>query len=153
MTFSNLSRPLLGALALAPGVIVVAAMLTAIPWLKTLPDSIAMTIAITASVFVMGWSLFIAFIAQKSQDEVQRHSERIGMQYGFVGASIFVAILLFIPAFHDFVNDAATSLAVSLKGSADKAPLLAYVGGIVTLALTQSVGAVIACRFWWRAKS
>lgn len=153
MTLSNLPRPLLGLLAIAPAVIVVTAMFAAIPWLNSLPDSIAMAIAITASIFVMGWSLFIAFAAQKTQDEVQRHSERIGLQNGFLGASIFVAILLFIPAFHDFVINASNSLATSLKGDAEKAPLLAYVAGVVTLALAQSIGAIIACRIWWRSKS
>ncbi len=153
MTLTNLPRPVLGLLALAPSVIALTAMIAAIPWLRTLPDSVAMTIAIIASVFVMGWSLFIAFIAQKSQDEVQRHSERVGLQYGFFGASIFVAVLLFLPPFHDFVINASTNLAVSLKGNAEKAPLLAYVAGIATLAFAQSIGAVIACRFWWRAKS
>lgn len=153
MPLSNLPRILLGAIALAPAVIVVIAMFAAIPWLKSLPDNIAMAIAITASVFVMGWSLFIAFAAQKTQDEVQRHSERIGLQYGFTGGALFVAILLMIPPFHDVVINTANHLAISLKGDAAKAPLLAYVAGIATLAFAQSIGAVIASRFWWRSKS
>lgn len=153
MTLSNLPRPILGILAIAPALLVVTAMFIAIPWLKSLPDSIAMTIAIIASIFVMGWSLFIAFAAQKTQDEVQRHSERVGLQYGFTGGALFVAILLMIPPFHDVVINTANNLAISLKGDAAKAPMLAYVAGIATLAFAQSIGALIACRFWWRSKS
>lgn len=153
MTLTNLPRPVLALLAIAPVAIVVTAMFTAIPWLKTLPDALAMTIAICASIFVMGWAMLIAFLTKRRQDEVQRHSERVSLAYGFIGGTVFVNLLLLIPPFHDFIIDAANTVAIELKGDAAKAPILAYVAGVTSVVVAQSIGAAIVSQFWWRSKS
>ena len=153
MTRSTLPRPMLGLLAILPIAVVATGVFAAIPWLKTLPDALALTITISASIFVMGWSMFIASLARRRQDEVQRHSERIGLAYGFIGGTVFVNLLLFIPPFHDFIIDAANTIAVELKGDPSKSPLLAYVGGVASVVFAQSIGAVIAGQYWWRRKS
>lgn len=153
MPLSTLPRPLLGLLAMLPIALVATVMFAAIPWLKTLPDALATTIAISASIFVMGWAMFVASLAKRRQDEVQRHSERIGLAYGFIGGAVFVNLLLLIPPFHDFIVDAANNIAIELKGNASKSPILAYVGGVTSVVVAQSIGAIIACQYWWRSKS
>ncbi len=153
MPLSTLPRPLLGLLAMLPIALVATVMFAAIPWLKTLPDALATTIAISASIFVMGWAMFVASLAKRRQDEVQRHSERIGLAYGFIGGAVFVNLLLLIPPFHDLIIDAANNIAIELKGNASKSPILAYVGGVTSVVVAQSIGAIIACQYWWRSKS
>lgn len=153
MTRSTLPRPLVGLLAILPIAVVATGVLAAIPWLKTLPDTLALTITISASIFVMGWAMFIASLARRRQDEVQRHSERVGLAYGFIGGTVFVNLLLLVPPFHDFVVDAANTVAVELKGDPSKSPMLAYVGGVASVVVAQSIGAVIAGQYWWRSRS
>lgn len=148
----NLSNRMLMLMALGPALLVVAAMFTAIPWLKSLPDPLALTISIGASIAVMVWSLYISTLVNRRQDEVQRASTRYAWQHGATAGSIAVALLLLIPPFGDGVIDTANAAAMALKGTTEKAPLLAFVGGFITLSLAQVIGAFVVCAFWWRSK-
>ncbi len=153
MPLSTLPRPVLGLLAILPIALVVTAVVSAIPWLKTLPDGAAYAFSIGAAIFTIGWSLFVAFLTRRRQDEVERYSERVGLQYGFLGGTIAVALALCLPGAADVIGAAANSVAVRLKGDADTAPVLAFVAGMAALAFAQSIGAIIACHIWWKAKS
>ncbi len=148
----KLSQGVVVLLGLGPPVLVAIGLFAAVPWLKSLPDPIALTITIGASLAVIGWSLFVSALFNRRMDEVQRASQRDAWQHGTTAGTIAVAILLCLPPVSDGIVGLANAAATTLKGSTEKAPLIAFVGGFVTLALAQVIGAFVACNLWWRAK-
>lgn len=132
--------------------LVAIALFAAVPWLRSLPDPIALTITIGASLAVIVWSLFISTLLNRRLDEVEQASQRDAWQHGTTAGTIAVALLLCLPPVNDNIAGWANAAALALKGSTDKAPMLAFVAGFVTLALAQVIGAYIACNLWWRAK-
>ena len=148
----KLSTGALVLLGLGPALLVAVALIASDPWLDSLPGAVAETIALGAALAIVVWSLFVSTLTNRRLDEVQRASQRDAWQHGTTAGTIAVAILICLPPVNDNIVGLANAAATALKGSTEKAPLLAFVGGFVTLALAQVIGAFIACNLWWRAK-
>src|SRR3546814_9596265 len=68
----------------SPVVIVVVGFLAAIPWLKQQNDTFVLALAAVASIFVMGYALFISHRLQRDLDEVQIASAGFASSRGWV---------------------------------------------------------------------
>lgn len=148
----KLSRRSLVLIGIAPVPLVGVLIFSSTGWLRTLPDAVALTITSSAALIVMAWSLAVSIAIQRRQDEVEIASSRYAMQHGFTIGTIGVGTLLLIPPFRTCVLETSTSLSLALKGGTDQAPLLAYVGGFMTLIVAQIVGAAVMSSIWWRGK-
>jgi hypothetical protein len=148
----KLSQTSLTLLALIPTVLLGVILFSALPWLKSLPDAVAMTISIGAAIVVMAVSLAVSILAQRRQDEVQCASGRYAVQHGNILGALLVAGVLLAPPFHDWLIATVNDIANSLKGDTQKAPMIAYVAGVATLAFAQVFGTIAASAWWWRGK-
>lgn len=153
MPLTKLSPIMFLIVALTPIVVIPTALLTNLDKLKTLPDTAAIAISILASITVMGWSVYIATISNKKQDEVQKASTHFATHHSITIGSIIVALALCIPAVHDAIINTANSIALHLKGTTKGAPLIAFVGGFAALSIAQGLSAVVLSNLWWRSKS
>lgn len=153
MIRTKFSQRTLALFALIPAVLVIAVLFLALPWLKTIPDAVAMAIVIPIALAIVAWGLFVAVLGARNEDEVQRASGRFAVQYGFIGGSVVVALLLLVPAFPDFITATANSIATAADGDTDKAPVLGFIGGVVTLTLAQSLCALVLGVYWWNSRS
>jgi hypothetical protein len=145
MAMNNLAKIGRWALELSPLVIVPAALVAAQPWLNQQNDAISKGSAVAASIFVMGYSLFLAARVNRRLDEVeiagQRFAQTKGMTYG---CFIAVLVMMFPPSMNALV-DLANSIGA---GSPDKAVKLAISIGFMLVVLSQLL-AMLAVATWW----
>jgi hypothetical protein len=148
----KLSTGAIVAIGAAPIALFVAATFLSIPWLKTLPDGVVETIAIVTTVLVLGWSLFISLWTNKRQDEVLRESSKWAWMWGATSGTLFIALLLALPPFREFVNASVSSFLLEMKGHTRQAAILGFVTGFVALSVAQTVGTIVMAFVWWRNK-
>jgi hypothetical protein len=149
----RLSRRALVVIGIAPAILAVPLLASSVGWLKALPDALALMLTGGVGIFVMAWAVIFSNMFQRRQDEVERASGRYAMQHGFTIGSIVIAVLLLIPPFGDWVIESSNAVALSLKGNAEKAPLIAFVGGFMALTFAQIISAAVVGIIWWRQKS
>src|SRR3546814_11796617 len=81
----------------SPVVIVVIGFLAAIPWLKQQNDTFVLALTAVASIFVMGYALFISHRLQRDLDEVQIASAGFASSRGWVWGAMATVLLLAMP--------------------------------------------------------
>src|SRR3546814_17944736 len=91
----------------SPVVIVVVGFLAAIPWLKQQNDTFVLALTAVASIFVMGYALFISPRLQRDLAEVQISSAGFASHRGWVGGTIATVLLLAMPPVPDVLGGPA----------------------------------------------
>lgn len=87
------------------------AFFSALPWLKTKPDSVVLAFAAVAAIGTMLASALLALLRDSAADEWQRSGEGFALKWGLVsGAGIFVAMLA-LPLFQGAIIETAAQLA------------------------------------------
>lgn len=133
------------ALWFSPVAIVVGTFIAMLPWLKQQHDAIVMGIAAAASIFVMGYSLFLAARANSHLDEVQIAGQRFASVKGVtLGGVAAVLVLMFPPAMNALV--AMTN--VHSTGSPEQSVKLGIYIGLMLVILLQTL-ATAAVSIWW----
>ena len=145
MTMTQLGKAGRCALWFAPIVIVPVAFFSSIPWLKQQHDAIALSIAAAGSIFVMGYSAFLAARMNWRLDEVQiagqRYAHTKGMMIGYFAA----ALVMLIPPLMNALVDLANTVA---GGSPDKAVKLGIMIGFMLVVALQALS-MTAVAIWW----
>src|SRR3546814_6161785 len=82
------------ALWFSPVVIVVVGFLDAIPWLEQQNDTVVLAVTAVASIFVMGYALFLPHRLQREVDEVQIDIAGVPSSRGWVGDPVATVLTL-----------------------------------------------------------
>lgn len=145
MTLTHLGKAGRCALWFAPIVIVPVAIFSSVPWLKQQHDAIALSIAAAGSIFVMGYSAFLAARMNRHLDEVQiagqRYAHTKGMMIGYFAA----VLVMLIPPLMNALVDLANIIA---GGSPDKAVKLGIMIGFMLVVALQALS-MAAVTIWW----
>jgi len=122
--------------------------LGSMPWLRTLDTNLALLLAGIASVSVLVSSLALGIIKDQEAEEWERTSARFSGQWGYVVGGTFLAFLLNLPPFRNWV----TSIASSLTNGAtnDLHVILAFTAGFLACIIAQMI-AILLIRLGWRA--
>jgi hypothetical protein len=132
-----------------PVVVVAGGFLLAVPWLRDQSDAVAMIAAAAAALFVMGWSLRFAVRTERCRDEVQRAEARFAVYWGFSVGAVLAVLLSMLPPFRDLVVGLSNELGTgSPDASDDESVTHAFMLGIMTLALCQTLGTFVAGAAW-----
>lgn len=135
----------------SPFVIVPAALLASIPWLKQLDVAITLGIAAAAGIFVMGYSIFLAMRLNRRLDEVEIAGQRFAQAQGWT-IGIFAAgpVMVFPPAMNALANLANILANTFGSGSPEVAVRVAIVIGFVMVVILQTLGTIVVSIWWGR---
>lgn len=136
------------ALQFSPVVIVVVGFFTAILWLK--PNAAVVSVlTAAASIFVMGYTLFLGKMLSRRWDEVQRASVGFANTHGWVWGGYAALVLLMVPQVMNWLVDLVNEL-----GSHDMtnqlAVRLAFFFGVILVMVMQTLAIVVASIVWQR---
>lgn len=122
------------------------AFLIAIPFLREQPDNIVFLITGAASFLVVSTSVALTILKERRADEWTRSGGRFSTYWGYIGGAGFIALLLNIPAFRDFIATTATAM----KGAPvdDTLVQMAFTAGFMASVLAQMVFILIFSLFW-----
>jgi small-conductance mechanosensitive channel len=148
MTTNGPAKFVRGALWASPLVIVPAAFLASIPWLKQQDTTIALGIAATVAVLVMSYSYFLTARVTRRLDEVEIAGQRFAQAQGWT-IGIFAAglAMVFPPAMNGLV-DLANAIGA---GSPDLPVRLGIVMGFMLVVILQTLG-MVAASIWWERR-
>ena len=142
-----------GALWFSPVVLVPAAFLAAIPWLKTIGQPAALLITAAVVVFVMTYANYLSFRAQRRLDEVQKAGAAFAAQWGAPAGQVAFGLLLVLPPFKDFAAAAVGRFANHPGMTADgTVVVLSLALGFCAIVLLQGVGTAVVHAIWWTAR-
>ncbi len=144
-TMTQLGKAGRCALWFAPIVIVPTAIFSSLPWLKQQPDTVALAIAAAGSIFVMGYSAFLAARMNRHLDEVQIAGQRYSHTKGMMMGSFAAALAMLIPPLMDALVDLANTIA---GGSPDKAVKVGITIGFMLVVALQTLS-MAAVAIWW----
>lgn len=133
------------ALWFSPIVIVPIAVFTSIPWLKQQNDAIALGIAAAASIFVMGYSLFLTARVNRRLDEVEIAGQRFANTKGMTIGTVAAVLVMLFPPLMNVLVDLANTIGA---GSPEKAIRLGITIGFMLVVILQLLGTV-AVAIWW----
>ena len=139
------------ALWFSPVFIVVAGFFAAIPWLKQQNDAFVLALAAAASIFVMGYALFISHRLQRHLDEVQIASAGFASSRGWVWGATATVLLLMLPPVTNRLIDLANMLSTGSADTPDRGAVhLALFFGLILVVLMQLVSVILASAIWQR---
>ena len=134
-----------------PPIVVVVAFFASLPWLADLDETVSLSIAAVASVFVVICSHVVATRMERALDEVQLAGQRFAQAKGAAFGS-FITLLLLLPTpLVDWVMDGLIRMTTGSRETPERDTV--YVGmvfGMVLLILMQALGTVVANVIWNR---
>jgi hypothetical protein len=145
MTTNGPAKFVRGALWASPLVVVPAAFLASIPWLRQQDTAIALGIAAAVAVLVMGYSFYLAARATRRLDEVEIAGQRFAQAQGWTIGIFASGLALVFPPAMNGLADLANSIGA---GSPDKAVRLGIVMGFMLVVMLQTLG-MVAASIWW----
>lgn len=129
----------------APIIIVPAALLASLPWLKEQDNAISLGISAAVTIFVMSYAIFLSTRVNRRLDEVeiagQRFAQTKGMTIGWIAAGL---VMIVPPAMNGLV-ELATTIG---DGSPDRSVRVGFVIGVMLVILLQTL-AMAAGSVWW----
>ncbi|HEY9541787.1 MAG TPA: hypothetical protein VIR05_09140 [Luteimonas sp.] len=135
----------------SPVVIVVIGFLAAIPWLKQQNDTFVLALTAVASIFVMGYALFISHRLQRHLDEVQIASAGFASSRGWVWGGMATVLLLAMPPVTNGLIDLANKLSTGSPDMSDHGAVrLALFFGLILVVLMQLLAVILASAIWQR---
>lgn len=113
--------------------------LVSIPWLKAQQsDALVYLCAGIAATLTILASFVLAILGDRKMDEWHRSAARFSIQWGWLGGSGFVALLLAIPPVQDLIASMASSF--SNNGSIDReAAILIFTAGFMAVVVAQAI--------------
>ncbi len=153
MTTPKMGR---GALWILPVVLVPAALLAALPWLKRVSYPMAILVTAAAVIFAMSYANYLTFRAQRGLDEVQKAGAVFAAQWGPAAGQVAFGLLLVLPPFKDFATAVVSAFVNKFVGHPmtvdGTAVVLSLALGFVVLVALEAIGRVAVHAMWWTAK-
>lgn len=131
----------------SPAIIVPIVFFASMPWLQRQHDSVTLAVAAAASIFVMGYSLFLAARVTRRLDEVEIAGQRFAQTQGMVIGWIAATLVMMIPPAMTALADLAAGIA---EGSPEKAVRLGIVIGFMLVVILQTLGMAVVSVWWGR---
>lgn len=147
MTLNHLEKIGRCALWFSPIAIVPIVIIAAVPWLKQQTDAITLGITAAGSIFVMGYSHFLAARANRRLDEVEIAGQRFANTKGMTIGTVAAVLVMLFPPLMNALEDLANTIALS-TGSPDVAVKLGITIGFMLVVILQLLGTV-AVAIWW----
>ncbi len=136
-----------------PLVLVPAAFVAAIPWLKTISPPMAISVTAAVVIFAMSYANYISFRAMRRLDEVQKAGAAFAAQWGVPAGQVAFGLLLVLPPFIDFTTAVTGKVAVHPGMTVDRTAVVVSLAlGFVVLVLLESIGRVVVHAIWWNVK-
>jgi len=134
-------------LTAAVAVVLPAAFLLSLPWLRTQPDGLVYLFAGLAALGTVGASLLLAVIKDREIDEFHREGERFSIQWGWLSGSASFAILMAVPVVQDLVIAAAAAIS-GIAAPDKKLVLLTFMAGFVAVLFMQTICTIAFSLLW-----
>jgi hypothetical protein len=141
------------ALLISPVVIAVVSFVAVLYWLRPHNGAFILVLTAVVSIFVMGYTSFLARRMQLRMDEVQVASQGFASFRGYTwGAGITVVLLMLPPVTNRLIDlaDVMTARAPDLTIRHRTAVLLGLNFGFMLLVLVQMVCMIVASAIWQR---
>ena len=139
------------ALWISPIVIVVGGFIAALHWLKPQNAWFVMVLTAAMSIFVMGYTSFLARRVQRRLDEVQIAHQEFANSRGWVWGLCATSLLLTLPPVTNLLIDLANMLSTGSSHSSNRTSVqVALCFGLILLALIQTVCIIVAAVIWER---
>lgn len=139
------------ALWFSPVVLVIVGFLSAIPWLKQQSDALVLTLSAAASIFVMGYCVFLSNRLQRHLDEVQIANQGFATSRGWTWGAMATVVLLMLPPVANGLTDLANMLGTGARDTSDRdAVRLALFFGFMLVVVMQLVAVMVASAIWQR---
>ncbi len=140
------------ALWFSPLLVVIVGFLSAIPWMKQQSDALVMTLTAAVSIFVMGYSVFLANRQQRRLDEVQIASQGFATSRGWTWGAMATVVLLTLPPVANGLVDLANRMGTGSPDTSDRdAVRLALFFGFMLVVFMQLIAVMVASAIWqWR---
>lgn len=135
------------ALWLAPLFIVPIAFFASLPWLKQLDDAITLGISAMASLFMLGYSYYLAARANRGLDEVEIAGQRFASAKGMIIGTVVAVLVIMFPPLMNALVDLANTLSTD---SPDIAVKLGIAFGSMLVLLSQLLGTTASALWWGR---
>jgi hypothetical protein len=153
MTTKSLGKIGRQALLISPIVIAVVSFFALLRWLRPVNSNVVLVLSAVVSIFVMGYTSFLARRMQRRMDEVQIASQGFASFRGYTwGAGITVVLLLLPPVTNRLIDlaDVMTARAPDMTTRHRTAVLLGLNFGFLLLVLVQMVCMIVASAIWQR---
>jgi hypothetical protein len=132
-------------------IVIVAACVFALLWLKQQDAAVARALAPAVAILLMGYALFITYRQQRRLDEVQIASQGFAHTHGWLGATFATVLLLMLPPVTNWLIDLVN---LSSNGAPDVfdrgAVRRAFIYGACLMVVMQTLGSLVAAAIWWR---
>ncbi|HEY7885461.1 MAG TPA: hypothetical protein VIC08_10985 [Cellvibrionaceae bacterium] len=129
----------------SPVAIVPIAFIAAVPWLKQQSDTLVLGLTAVASIFVMGYSVFLAARVNRRLDEVEIAGQRFANTKGMTIGTIAAALVIICPPLINALVGLANTMST---GSPEAAIKIGITIGFMLVVLLQTLG-TIAVAIWW----
>ena len=139
------------ALWISPIVIVIGGFIAALHWLKPQNASFVTVLTAAVSIFVMGYTSFLARRVQRRLDEVQIAHQEFANSRGWVWGLSATSLLLLMPPVTNLLIDLASMLSTGSPDRSNRTSVqVALFFGLALVALIQMVCIIIAAVIWER---
>jgi hypothetical protein len=136
-------------------VLLVLALATAKPWLKTTIGSTTFDLLVAVVAMAgMGYASYVAFRFHSGLDEVHKASAEFAARWSMPAGQVAFVLLLLLPPVKDFM----TSLVIEFGGpgpgmTVDRSVVVfAMVLGFMGVVMLQAIATVVLNAAWWKAK-
>jgi hypothetical protein len=134
-----------------PPIVVVAAFFASLPWLADMDETVTLSIAAAASIFVMVWARILATRMERDLDEVQLAGQRFAQSKGAAGGTLVTGLLLLPTPLVDWVTDNLIRMTTGPGESPERDTVyLGMVFAMMLLIVMQALGTVVASAIWNR---
>ena len=142
------------ALWFLPVVLVVGALVVAMPWAKQEHPALAKILEVGV-IFVACYGIFMVLRLQRRMDEVQLASQGFANSYGWLWGGVATVLLLMVPPVMNWLVELVNGMVkVRVAGPPDRANhlavQLAFFFAISLVMLMQGLSVCVASIFWWR---
>jgi hypothetical protein len=132
-------------------IVVMAAYIFGLLWLKQQDAALARTVAPAATILLMGYALFVTYRQQRRLDEVQIASQGFAHTHGWLGATFATVLLLMLPPVISWLIDLVSMQSTGSPETSDRGTVrLAFMYGACLMVVMQVLGVFVAARIWWR---
>ena len=134
-----------------PPIAVIVTFFASLPWLADLDETVSLSIAGAASVFVVIWAQFLATRMERALDEVQLAGQRFAQAKGAAFGTVITLLLLLPTPLVDWVTDGLIRMTTGPAETPERDTVhVGMVFGMVLLILMQALGTVAANVIWNR---
>lgn len=136
-----------------PLLVLVVAFFAAIPWLKTINPSIAISIAAAVVIFGMCYGNYLGYRALRGLDEVEKAGADFAAQWGAPLGQAAFCLLLVLPPFQSFMTAAVGGFVAGDGTPADVTVVITTLAfGFFAIVALESIGRVIMQALWWTVR-